>query len=317
MARTVDSEYMAVYTRLLESNPAFKEFGDLPMAERNKQDEEAQQREFVNAFFFNKPISANQTVDLWQDLETINTVAGDVLDPGISGKPIAKRANFVGVFEQMRACNRLFDMHSFAINIYEFLDICYDIKRARNTAGKTVKELDWWTNSTYAANWATGMMNYYNTEYLDQFRATVEVGKTTDLGFTYDGYYVKRPAGVKINIICDEFFDDWYDEMDSVGDTDMGNIMACLDIGKPSAGSIYWAMCASNRKVHKTATIDQLAQFDSTYRCVMEHVSVETTLVSQMGTVVVECPLQNAIIWNMSSNQPSVTHVTSTFSDLY
>lgn len=317
MARSVDSEYMKVFARLTESNPAFREFGDLPMAERNRQDEENWQKEFVNAFFFNKPISANQTVDLWESLETINTVAGSVIDPGVSGKPIAKRANFVGVFEQLRACNRVYDMNSLAINIYEFLELNYDIKRARKTAGKEVKEIDWWTSSPFAANFATGMMDYYKQEYLEQLRVTCEIGKTTELGFTYDGYMVKHPAGVKINIISDEFFDDWYDELDAAGDTDMGNILACLDIGKPSAGSIYWAMTDNNRKVHRTASIEQLAQYDATYRCVMETVSVETTLVSMQGTVVVECPLHNAWIWNFVNSRPSISHVTSTYSDLY
>ena len=317
MTRTTDSEYLKVYSRLMTSNPAFREFGDLPMAERNKQDEELFQREFVNAFFFNKPISANQTVDLWESLETINTVAGAVLDPGLSGKPIAKRANFVGVVEQLRACNRVFDMHGIALNLYEFLDLNYNIGRARKTAGKVVKELDWWTNSTYKATMATAFMAYYNAEYLDQFRVTADLGKTSELGFDYDGYMVKRPAGIKINILCDEFFDDWYDENDAANHTNMGNILACLNIGKPGAGSIYWAMCESNRKVHRTADIEQLAQYDSTYRCTMETVSVETTLVSNTGTVVVETPLESAWIWNMPDTQPSLVQVTSSFSDLY
>src|SRR4029077_4981381 len=49
-SRTVDSEYLAVYARLMESNEAFREFGDLPMAERNKQDEMEDQKRFVNDF---------------------------------------------------------------------------------------------------------------------------------------------------------------------------------------------------------------------------------------------------------------------------
>src|SRR6185436_1338102 len=68
--RCVDSEYLIVYSRLMEANAAFREFGDLPLAERNKQDEMERQKRFVNDFFYNKPL-ANQDLVNWQSLEKI------------------------------------------------------------------------------------------------------------------------------------------------------------------------------------------------------------------------------------------------------
>jgi len=305
-ARCVDSEYRTVYKRLYDANPAFKEFGDLDLAERNRQDELEAQKRFVNAFFFQKPL-ANQTKDLWESLEAINTVAGSVIDPGLSGKIIARRANWVGVREQLRVCDRVFDIMNQPLNFYEWLDLNYDIMRARKSQGRKVTDLDWFTNNPFAANMATAFMTYYKNEYLDQLRLTMEVGKTTGLGMQYNGYYVKYPAGVKINIVTDEFFDDWLDEHASQDQESVGNLLLCLDIGKPGAGTIYYALIASNRKVYTTAEIDQLAKFDSTYRCTMATISIEQTLMSEEGTVVVECPLNSAWVENFRNEVPILT----------
>lgn len=321
--RCVDSEYRAVYKRLFDTNPAFREFGDLPLAERNRQDEAASQRRFVHSFFYNKPISGNQTVNLWESLETIYTVdtdaASNVLNLGLPKKMISRRANFVGVKEQLRVCDRVFDLTNQPLNFYEWLDLNYNIKRARESQGRTVKDLDWWCSSTFKARIATAMMGYYKAETLEQFRVNAQFGKESPTGWAFDSYEVKRPAGVRINILSDNFFDDLVDEFDAQNMASAGNLLLCLDIGKPgpSGGTIYFAQIAANRKAYTSAQIEELAKIDATFRCVMEYISVEQTLTSQSGTVVVECPLASAWIENFADADPILTGRTTSYTNLY
>jgi hypothetical protein len=320
-ARCVDSEYCTVFAKLMETNPAFREFGDLPLAERNKQDELNQQKKFVNDFFYNKPISANQTTVLWESLEAINSTDGAVINVGVGGKLQARRANFVGVREQLRQCDRYFDLTNNPLNLEEFFQLNYDIKRARESQGRKVTDIDWWTDSLFRSRFQTAMMQYYKTMYLDTLRTTIQVNQLNEaLGVVYDSYQVKRPGGVRINIMSDEYFDDFRDQFADQNIESRGTVLLCLDIGKPGAGSIYYAMIAANRKVFTSANIDQLAKLDSTYRCVMAVPEVEQTLKSETGTVVVECPLNSAWVEGINADQDPVQGPKSanpSYSNLY
>ena len=324
--RQVDKEYLEVYKRLYSANPAFREFGDLPMAQRNKQDEENMQRKFVNEFFYNKPISANQTLTLWESLETITTADGEIIFPSsatlrLGGKAMAKRANFVGVIEQLHQCDRVFDVTNQPLNLREWLRLNYDIKRARTTHYGQCKEIDWFTNSPFAAHFATAYVRYLQQEYGSAVHFNVNDNKTNSLGMVYQTYTFKYPAGVKINIITDDYFDDYLDEHVANDQESMGNQLWALDIGKPGAGSIYWAQIASNRKEYSTASIRELAKLDPTFACVMETTEVSTRLVSNTGTAVVTCPLLSAAVRNFSMTPPDHAAEDPTgpgiYSDLY
>lgn len=306
-ARCIDSEYRAVFMRLMESNRAFREFGDLDLAERNRQDELEMKKRFVNAFFFNKAVSDNQTLALWESLEAINAVESGSSGVGVNSgvtKLMARRANFIGVREQLNTCGRVFDIGGATtpFQFYEFLELNYQIMRARKSQGRNVTDLDWYCSSSFAVIFSRLFSAYCVCEYgTGQFRMTEPVRGVNQLGQPWESYRFKRPSGVNINIVTDEFFDDWKSEFSGIsGHETIGNLFVCLDIGKPgqNGGTIYWAQTAANRKVYKSAEIDQLARIDSTYRCVMETVSQEQNLMSHSGTAVVECPLNSAWIEN-------------------
>lgn len=319
-ARCVDEEYTRVFNKLFETNPAFREFGDLPMAERNRQDELEAQKRFVNAFLFQKPISANQTLANWESLTAINTIPGSVLNPGMDGKIIGRRANFIGVKEQLRACDRVFDLQGNTLNLLEFLDMAWEMARQMQSSGRKVTDIDFFTNSIYRGMFQTAALQYYKDQYLGMLQLNMQVNQLNDsLGWVYDKYYFKRPAGIAINIITDEFFDDYYDEMNALGLGDQGNMLLSLDIGKPPNGSIYWAQIAANRKSYTTAQIDQLAKLDITYRCVMDQLQLTQNLTSETGTVIVECPRWSAWIQGMAMTPPSgvAQSANPAYSNLY
>lgn len=312
-ARCVDDEYLEVYARLMTKgvNEAFRQFGDLDLAERNRQDELEDQHRFVNAFFFQKPISINQTLSLWESLEDINTVAGSVL-PGISGKLKAKRANWVGVKEQLRVCDRVFDLQGNPLNLIEFFDHNYAIYRARKSQGKAVKYIDWYTNTPYREAFHKAMTEYYKDFYGQVLQFNVEVGKETELGMIYDTYRIPKLGSVTINVISDEFFDDWRDENAFLNQETAGNMMLALEIGKPgpNGGTIYYAMLEANRKQFGTAKIEELAKYDATYRCVMETTGLQQTLMSESGMPIVECPRNSTWIENIGPGTPIITGKT-------
>ena len=321
--RCVDSEYREVFARLRESNAAFAEFENLDLAEHNRQSEMRWMRNFVNDFLYNKGL-VNQTKDLWEGLESVYTVSGSVLDPGLSGKLMGKRANFIGVREQLRTCDRLFDLFNNPINLTEFLNLNFDIMRSRKSgnagSSRKVTDIDWFTDTDTRSLFLQAFMAYYKANYGDAFRATYDLAKLNSLEMPYDSYYVLKPAGVRINILTDEYFDDRLSEFVDQSIDSAGRLLLCLDIGKPgpTGGSIYWAQLAANRKSYNTAKIEELAKYDATFRCVMETVSIEQTLTSEEGTAVVECPLHSAWIENFSgaaivttgvSENPYITNI--------
>lgn len=316
-ARCVDEEYLTVYKRLLTANPAFRAFGDLDMAERNAQDELDAQKRFVNAFFFQKPISTNQTLANWESLDDISTMTEVDLKPGLGGKLKAKRANFIGVQEQLRNCDRVLDLHGNPLNLIEFFEDNYKIYRARKSQNRVVKSIDWYTNEPYRATFHEAMMTYYKNFYQSQLVFNIEVGKENALGMIYDSYKVAFPGSVAINIISSEFFDDWRDENKALNQEVAGNMLSALDIGKPGAGTIYYAMIAANRKKYGTARVEELARLDANFRCVMEVSSQEQTLSSQTGTVIVSCPLNSRWINQVGLGTPVTTGATVDYTNLY
>lgn len=307
-ARRVDSEYLKVYARLMESNKYFQQFGDLPLAERNRQDEEMFQKAWLRSFFFGKAISSNQTMALWQSLESINSVSGLNLDAGQGGKLVAKRANMIGVREQLLACGQVRDLQNNLLNFYEFLDANYAIYRARDSQGKNVGSLDWFTDATNEANVETAFVNYLKLEYGDTVRIVIEKGENT-LGFHWTSFKPKFPSGITINIIHHKFFDDLATatQNENIGST--GRFMLCLEMGKPGpkGGSIYPGMIATNRKMRTLGELENLARLDPTYACTMELPTEQITLNSQTCTAVVECPANSLWLEGLALGVPTTS----------
>lgn len=309
--RRVDSEYKKVYARLMESNEYFRQFGDLPLAERNRQDEQDFQRNWLISFFWGKPISGNQTLANWQNLEQILTVQGNKIDPGTGGKVVAYRANMVGVYEQLRACGQVRDLQNNLLNFYEWLDANYLIYRARKSQGKPTDSIDWFTDATYAADLETGFIAYYKVEYGDILRIPIDVTNNTgsnEFGFHWRSFNVKFPAGISINIVTHEFFDDIVNafQNEAVDLSSTGRFLLALDIGKPGprGGTIYPGMIASNRKQRTLGELEQLARLDPTFACTMESITEEITLVSETVTAIVECPADSLWIEGIARGVP-------------
>lgn len=309
--RCVDSEYIKVQKQLLASNEYFKQFVDLPEAERNRQDEERSQREFVHSFLFGRAISTSQTVNTWGALGDITSVAqGAALNPGVGSKLWAKRANMIGVYDQLRACGQVHDKIALTLTLDEFLETdIYAIYRARQSRGsKSARNIVVWTDTTTANEFMAQWIKYamkktgittnsvvFNAEEMD-----VRDPKAL-MGFTWRTYKLFKPSGVTLEIVTHETFDDLRDMFVTADASkpNRGKFLLVLDIG--SGGTIHPATLASNRKVYTVGELDQMAKIDVTYSCVMEAPTQVKTLTSKTVTAVVSCPLENLWVENFST----------------
>lgn len=304
--RCVDEQYLEYFKRLMQPgvNRAFKEFGDIDLAERNAQDELEWKRRFAWDFFYAKPLNANQTLALWESLPDINTPTGFSIDPGTGGKIRAKRAEFVGIVEQMRLCDRVRDLQNNPLNFYEWLRENYNIKRSRASQNRNVTDIDWYTDSEYAAVLETGFLNYYKAEYGDILRIPFgpSEAKSNDLGFSWKTFRVKWPGGININIITHEFFDDLRNINRDQSQESVGVNLWAIDWE-----TIYWAQLATNKKIHSVGDIEKLAALDKDFACVMEGITQQVTLISETGTAVNECPNNSLFIWGINPTLPDTS----------
>jgi hypothetical protein len=167
-----------------------------------------------------------------------------------------------------------------------------------------------------AAVLETAFLQYWKSESLEMAHLNIampERGEKPELGISFMSFRVKRPSGVRINIIVDNFFDDFRNDNDVEGQEEVGSIMAILDIGK----SIYWAPIKTNKKVFTVGQLSDLAKIDKDWSCVMETVTQEKTLISDTGTAVVECPQENMWIWGIGAGVPITTGPTADTGNMY
>src|SRR4029453_8487242 len=294
--RCIDSEYKKIFANLMRDNAYYAMFQDLPIAERNRQDEHRDQVEFMNAFFFGERISDNQTLDLWKNLEQINSVPATTVDPGVGAKLMAYRANMVGVLPQLKACGQLIDAAEQDFSIAILLEThLFDLYRNRQSYGKNTSQIDLYTDSTTADQIMTAFIAYSNAKMGGLLQICICEGEA-EIGSPYRRFKLYKPNGVSLNVITDPFFDDL---AAASAPSYYGKYMMILDLG--SGGTIYPAVLATNRKNYTSGQIEELARVDKTYACVMEAPTIERTLTSETTTAIVECPKNSLVITNFKS----------------
>ena len=318
--RRVSSSYLEMFGRLMADNAYFEAFGDLPLAEMNRQDEMMSQREFAISFLYQDRISQGQRLSgspNWGDLENILSVTGATIDPGTGDQLIAKRANMVGVLPQLQACSRYFDNAAATLDIRTWLESgMYDIFRARDSQGRaSARSIDVRMNSTLADKFQMAFVQYSNWKLDDTVRIVINQGDT--IGVQWSSYKLYKPQGVTLNVIVEPMFDDLANSFDqltaanqwsgldfatpltSAQATARGNMAVTLDLGK--GGTIYPALLDSNRTEFTTGQINDLAKIDTTFACVMKNPTIRTTCTSKTVTAIVECPLNSRWDENFST----------------
>lgn len=300
---------------LLEGNPLYKEFGDVDEIQKNKQLGADWQKRWVNAIFWQKPISASQTLAAYDNLADINTAADGVFDVS-GGECVGKRANATGIYEQLAECNRVQDLQGAQLNLPAFFRAIYNIMRVRQGVGSSAAmSVDVFTDTTTADKWRTGMFAYYKAKLGSSVDIHMNIGpgeaKIAPFGFSYQSYKLLWPANVTINIVTNLFFDDAVTAAVAAGVGDAERYLWVLDFS-----GIYPGILATNRQVLKNGDLKTLAALDgSTFGCAMNVLTKENTLTSTTYTVVVECGASNGVLENFADEIPSNTDDGSVYWD--
>lgn len=298
------------WRKLSLENPLYREYGDLDDIQKNKQLAADWQRRIVDTAFWSKALPGQNQND-YDALEEIDAFPG-VLNAGgdqilgvEGGKCVGRRANVVGIYEQLAECGRITDLQGGVLNLPALFISIYQMMRVREGNNHpNPKTFDLFTDSVFAELFNQAMIKYYNSKSDNTLRLTMDVNqqaKKAEFGFNYRSYTLFWPPGVTINIITHNFFDDWLTAAaipsNSMGDT--ARVLWVLDFT-----GIYPGILASKRKSFRTGDLEKLAAINSDYACVMDVNTVEQTLTSMTWTMVVECPLGNLVIENIANTIP-------------
>jgi len=307
---------------VIANNPLYKEFGDLPDIEKNKQLANDWQRRLVNQMFWGKALPYQNPTEYDQLEQIISFNGGDFGVDG--GKCIGKRANAVGVYEQLASCGRVTDLAGGKLYLLSLFQELYNMMRVRQGNGaNNAREFDIFTDSGTASILNLAMLEYYKAQApSDTFRLNYDIksnnqAKKAEFGFFYQSYPLNFPQGVTINIIFHEFFDDYItaaatNDVSGSAYANTARVLWILDFP-----GIYPGIIASKRITAATGDLSKMAALNPDFACVMQVHTQEQTLTSMTYTMVVECPKSNLIIENFAidvgSNLPNVTVVDPTF----
>ena len=301
-SRKTGSEYEKLRKLLISDNAWFAKFVDLSDAERARQDEVKYRRELVNMLLFQEAISSNQTIALWKNLEQINSLNSVTINPGTGGQLMAYRANVIGVLPQLRACGQALDYLNASLNIKTWVeDYIYPLQRARAEGDRPARSIDTFTDSDTAAQAEVAFINWYKDRFgasaTINLEANIKRGEKSEFGFMWRSFLVPtKPAGVTINFIVHEAFDDL---INALGTTysGAGRYLWTVDFN----GSVYPAMVRSNQKVHTVGDLNDLSKVETSFACVMENPTERINMSSQTLTMVVECPLRSRVDYNFAN----------------
>jgi len=288
---------------VIDDNPYYKKFIDVPEVEKNAQLGRDWQSRFANTFFWNKAISANQDLTNWRSLDQISTAAGTDITPPDEGACVGYRANAIGVYEQLAECGRVHDLQGQVLNLQELFKALYRIQQARKALNQPSDQIDIYTDSEFASKIQQGMIEYFDLKSGGRLAFNFDVTKPPTpgkFGFRFNSYPLDWPV-LTLNVVTHQFFDDRIDAAKAAAANlePVSRFVWILDWS-----NIYAGILASNRVVNQTGDLKTRAAVDSSYMCVMRVPSRRQTLTSVTWTAVVECPDTSLILENISDDVP-------------
>lgn len=294
---------------VLANNPLYRELFDLDEIEKNKQLGADWQNRMVESIFWGKALE-HQTMNTIDELDDI-LVAEDAA--GLSpegGRCTGKRAEPVGIYEQLAECDRVVDLQGAKLNLPALFQAIYNLIRVRQGNGGVTTSIDLFMDSVTAEIFHLGMLAYFNSKTPggNSLRVTIPVGgelkglnmtevKDANFGFAFRSYRLSWP-NTTINVVTHYAFDDELAAAHDAGIDNTGRRLWILDMP-----GIYPGIVASNRVVNKTNP-KTLQSINPELACVMEIPTVEHTLSSTTWTVIVECPKSSLILENFSNEVP-------------
>jgi len=290
---------------LLEDNILYREYGDLDDIQKNKQLAADWQRRLVDSMFWGKPLPFQNAAEYDQldEITSFDPASVGLTGLGVDGgKCVGKRANAIGIYEQMAECGRIVDLQGGQLNLPALFKALYNMMRVREGANsRNPRMFDLFTDSVTAELINQAMIKYYNSKSDNTLRLTKSVDrimKKAEFGFIYETYELFWPR-VTLNVVTHYYFDDWLTAAAAASQEDTARVAWVLDFA-----GIYPGIVASKKRTFKTGDLETLARINPDYACVMEVNTQEQSLMSVCWTMVVECPMANLIIENFNSDVP-------------
>jgi hypothetical protein len=296
---------------LAGGNTYFRDFQDLPEAEVNRQEGLDAQNRMAYAMFYNKPL-VNQTMSTYDQLEDITTAASQYLDIPTSSRCVGKRANMVGILEQLAECDRVADLQGGQLILSDLFRTLYLMLRSRQANGDTSNMIDLFMDTSTASRFHQAMVTYYSAQNSGLLRVNMDMGgdykitnpaqiKKAEFGFAYRSYPLEWPQGLVINVVTHFFFDDLVTQAAAIGNTSLGRNIWILDFA-----GIYPFTVSTDRTVTRTNP-NALQGIDATYACTPKIYTEQKTLNSFTMGMHVECPRASIVLENVGEQVPDAT----------
>lgn len=301
-------QYERFHALLRENNPMYAQFGDIETVELNKQAGEDFQKRMANQMWYGKKLAGQSVATYTTQLDQINTpVSGLALDE--EGRCVGRRANMVGIYEQLQECARVKDLQGQQLNLQEFFLALYEIWRFRDSMGMPSDQIDVFTDTFYARQFDNAMITYFKNKaggnlYFVQNVDGQQKPKDGPFGFHYKSYDLDWPP-VKLNIISHLFFDDQVAVAKQAGMESVGRTLAVIDFSQ-----IYPGIVGTNRQVLTSGDLQLLAKVNPSYMCRMATNTLTKTHTSVTMAMIVECAQSSMIFENLSSQAPDASGVS-------
>lgn len=295
---------------VLDNNPLYKKYFDLPEAESNKQKLKAWQSKIFENAMFGQAISANQTLAGYRSLPQVTNFLADSGLGVAGGACDGYKANTIGWLQQLARCRQVYDALGEDLDLWSLMDAIYILSRVRQSIGSAAAtEFDLFTDSDTAGRIDRGFIKLFKSYSEDTMRLNMEVqdGTNKAFGFYFRKYrLVGKCAGITLNVITHRGLDDWLAEWQDYADQESdqtlvpgGRAIWLLDMT-----GMYLGVIESSRDKRTSGDIHDLARVDASWLCVADAPKKEVLLVDSVYSAILECPAADLLIWNLGGGIP-------------
>lgn len=286
-------QYLKLLNNALMGN-FFKTFWQLPEAEQRRQHQKFYEDQIMQSVFFGQRINEKQTPATYDSLPT-------VYDPANDNCPLEYKTNALGIQTQLTSCGRYLDLGGAALDLDDFFNRLYLIKRARQADSNDVSDIDIMCDRGTAGLIQQIMCSFYQKYYKQVDTNYHRAGEVIDTElnrkitvFNYRQYDIPDEfGGFRLNVFTHNFFND---KLAAFGGNSVHRMMWVIDWS-----DFYMGVVATNQRTTQTNPDDEL------YRYRIKINSKHVQLNSMTWTAILEDPNRHLIVRNFAATCPKLT----------